>query len=129
MKKLLYLIIPILWTISCKDIGHSPLKGKWQLKTVEKNGVAYRVDTVWYNFQSQSWFSLQIYLIEKDTCVQPLGFRTEHENILEIEMQSRAYFENTDWTTEKRTFIIEKCKGNKLVLVSEENYVYRFIRF
>jgi hypothetical protein len=129
MKRLLCFVIPVLLAVSCKDIGNSPLKGKWQLKTVERNGVVTRVDTVWYNFQSQSLFTFQIYLAEKDSYVQSVGFRTEHDNILEIEMQSPEYFENTDWTSIKRTFIIDRCKGNELTLVSEENDVYRFIRF
>ncbi|MDR3267126.1 MAG: hypothetical protein LBT24_06120 [Tannerella sp.] len=128
MKKLLCFIALTL-LVSCTDIGNSPLKGKWQLKTVEREGVITAVDTLWYNFQSESLFSLQIYLVQRDMFVQPVGFRTEQGNILKIEMQSQAYFENTDWTDVKRTFIIEKCKGNELILVSEENYIYKFIRF
>jgi hypothetical protein len=129
MKKLLCFITLILWFVSCTDSGDSPLKGKWQLKTVEKEGILSSVDTLWYNFQSKSLFSLQIYIAQRDTFIQSVGFRMEQGNILEIEMLSSAYLENTDWTDVKRTFTIEKCKGGKLVLISEENYIYRFIRF
>ncbi|MDR2385226.1 MAG: hypothetical protein LBD80_06145 [Tannerella sp.] len=131
MKEVLYFITLslLLLLLSCKDMGNSPIKGKWQLKTVEREGVVSYVDTLWYNFQSISLFTLQIYLVQKDMYVQLTGYRTEHDNILAIEIESSSYLENTDWMDFKRTFIIEKCRGGELVLVSEENYVYRFVRF
>jgi hypothetical protein len=129
MKNLLCFIVLILLFLSCDDLGDSPLKGKWQLKTVEKAGIISAVDTVWYNFQSESLFSLQIYLVRQNQYVQPVGFRTEKGNVLEIEMLSAAYLDRTDWTDVKRTFIIEKCRRGELVLKSEEGYIYNFIGF
>jgi hypothetical protein len=129
MKKLLYFIASVLLFLSCSDVGDSPLKGKWQLKTVEREGVITSVDTVWYNFQSEALFSLQIYLVRQDTYVQPFGYRKEHGKILEIEMLSADHLEKTDWTDVKRTFTIEKCKEDELILTSEENNIYRFVRF
>jgi hypothetical protein len=129
MKKLLYFIAPALLFLSCTDMGHSPLKGKWQLKTVERDGIITSVDTVWYNFQSESLFSLQIYLVQQNKYIQPFGYRREQGNMLEVELISPDDLKYTDWTDVKRTFTVKKCKGDELILASEDNSIYKFDRF
>jgi hypothetical protein len=99
------------------------------LKTVEKNGVNTIVDTVWYNFQSISLFSIQVYQSQTNNYVELWGFRTETDGKLNMEIRPEDTFELTDWTERTRTFAIDKCKGKTLILRSEEGYVYSFNKF
>ena len=50
MKNLIAITCFVVALVSCIKVEHK-LEGKWQLKTVEANGVVQTVDTVWYNFQ------------------------------------------------------------------------------
>ena len=51
MKNLIAITCFVVALVSCNKVEHK-LEGKWQLKTVEANGVVQTVDTVWYNFQT-----------------------------------------------------------------------------
>ena len=129
MKK--YYVIFILFTqfLGCDDIPNSALMGKWQLKTIEKNGVESPVDTVWYNFQSESVFAIQIYVPHQDTIYMTKGVRVQSDNNIFIELESESYIELTDWGKANRSFIIENVGRKNLVLHSEEGYKYSFIKF
>ena len=120
----------ILLMVSCENLSNPPLCGKWQLKTVEKNGEILSVDTVWYNFQSKSLFSVQIYDIPWDTFV---GVRTQEDNLLSIQIFNNRFNKDivdyTDWKSPIRLFTIEKVNRQRLLLRSEEGYLYSFIRF
>jgi hypothetical protein len=129
MKKFLILSALFILSVSCTDIVKSKLAGKWQLKTVEKNGVITVVDTVWYNFQSESLFLIQIYQPQTNNYAESFGFRTEKDGILKIEIRPEDTVELTDWTDRTRTFAIDKCKGKTLILRSEEGYIYLFNKF
>ncbi|MDR2146452.1 MAG: lipocalin-like domain-containing protein [Tannerella sp.] len=129
MKKFLIYIALILLTLSCTDIGNSPLKGKWQLKTIEKEGITTNVDTVWYNFQSESIFSIQIYNPRADSYYVIYGFREEIDQTLSIEIHYDITLGYIDWTDRFRDFTIEKCTGKELILRGEEGNRYDFIRF
>jgi hypothetical protein len=129
MKKFFILSTLFILSISCTDIVQSKLSGKWQLKTVEKNGVITVVDTVWYNFQSESLFSIQVYQKQANIYPELIGFRTETDGVLKIEFRPDEYLAITDWTNNIRTFSIDKCKGKTLILRSEEGYVYLFNKF
>ena len=59
MKNLIAITCFVVALVSCNKVEHK-LEGKWQLKTVEANGVVQTVDTVWYNFQT-SLFEYQLY--------------------------------------------------------------------
>jgi len=129
MKK--YYLISILFALffSCDDIPTSLLIGKWQLNTIEKNGVEIPVDTVWYNFQSVSVFAIQIYTPQLDTVYMNKGARKQVDNDLFIELESEAYLYLTDWDSASRSFTIEKVNRKNLVLLSKEGYIYSFIKF
>jgi hypothetical protein len=107
------------------------LKGKWQLKTVEQAGAISTVDTVWYNFQSESLFMYQIYYAEKDSFVHQYGFKTQPEaRTLQLELISnphplKTFLPATDWEEGIRTFTIKKNTGNRLVLAGDgKDYVF-----
>ena len=116
--------------MSCDDIPSSGLIGKWQLKTVDKSGVVVTsVDTIWYNFQSESVFSAQVYVPQKDTVLSVVGMRTQSDNIITIELTDWAYLDYFDWNGVKRSFAIENVGKKNLILCSEEGYRYSFIKF
>lgn len=124
------LFFAILLWVSCDNEVTTPkLVGKWQLKTVEKNGIEIPVDTVWYNFQSESIFSMQVYVPQRDTVLVLLGFKTEEDHVLSIELDSESYLNYSDWSGIHRSFTIEKLNKKKLKLRSEEGYNYSFIKF
>ena len=129
MKK--YYIIFVLFTllIGCDDIPNSALMGKWQLKTIEKNGMESSVDTVWYNFQSESVFAIQIYAPHQDTIYMTKGVRVQNDNEISIELESESYLDFIDWNSANRSFTIDKVSRKNLVLLSEEGYKYFFIKF
>ena len=123
------LFIAFLLFMSCENVTFSPLVGKWQLKSVEKNGELVTVDTVWYNFQSISIFSLQIYSPHYEVYTMYVGMRTQHENVVSIDLDDPTVVYHTDWNCDKRSFTIEKSNRKRLLLRSEEGYLYSFIRF
>ena len=119
--------------ISCDRAEHK-LEGKWQLKTVEADGVVQTVDTVWYNFQT-SLFQYQLYDASKGYLTM-LGYKTlEDDKTLEIELIKDEgslpldkFLSRTDWTTPKRLFRIEKSTVKNLGL-SSEGKTYTFKKF
>lgn len=121
---------------SCQDSSvNGKLLGKWQLKTVEQSGDITRVDTVWYNFQTESLFMYQIYWADKDTFMHWYGFKVQPEEyIMDLELAKNPeiptseFLPYTDWETDKRTFIIENISGKHLKLRSDEK-IYSFTKF
>ena len=72
MKNLIAITCFVVALVSCNKVEHK-LEGKWQLKTVEANGVVQTVDTVWYNFQtSWSWSTMEVRLWN-NSCVIRIG--------------------------------------------------------
>ncbi|MDR1408604.1 MAG: lipocalin-like domain-containing protein [Tannerella sp.] len=121
----------LICTNGCKNETGDLLKGKWQLKTVEQAGEISPVDTVWYNFQSESIFMYQVYSAEKDRFMIQYGFKTQPgERTLQLELISNpnpmnTFLPVTDWETHIRTFTVEKVTGNKLVLAGGgKKYVF-----
>ena len=129
MKKYYLISILLALFISCDDIPNSALMGKWQLKTIERNGVESPVDTVWYNFQSESVFAIQIYAPQQDMVYMNKGVRVQVDNDISIELESEAYLYLTDWDSANRSFTIEKVNRKNLVLLSKEGHRYSFIKF
>ena len=74
MKNLIAITCFVVALVSCNKVEHK-LEGKWQLKTVEANGVVQTVDTVWYNFQT-SLFEYQLYDPAKDVYRTNFGYKT-----------------------------------------------------
>ena len=127
--KCYYLLLIFFLFVACENVTFSPLVGKWQLKTVEKNGEIILVDTVWYNFQSISIFALQIYEPQSDSYHLCEGMRTQNDNIVSIELISDWIIYHTDWNSVNRSFTIEELTRKRLLLRSEEGYLYSFIYF
>lgn len=123
------IIIVFLFFIACVNEPFSPLVGKWQLKSVEKNGVMAAVDTVWYNFQSQSIFSFQIYEKQNDRYLYFIGMRTQEDKVVSIEILNELIVNNSDWDSIRRSFTIDNVNRKRLILRSEEGYLYSFIKF
>ena len=118
-----------LFAVACDNVTFSPLVGKWQLKTVEKNGEIIPVDTVWYNFQSISIFSLQIYAPRYDAFTAFEGIRTQDDKVISIRLNDEKAINQSDWNSTVRSFTIETVNSKKLRLRSEEGYLYSFIKF
>lgn len=120
----------VLFAVACDDVSFSPLIGKWQLKTVERDGEKAVVDTVWYNFQSISIFSVQIYTPQNESYTSFFGLRTQEDKVIHIQLQEeRIVGYCSDWNSATRSFTIEKLNKNSLILRSEEGYKYSFIKF
>lgn len=125
----------LLLMVGCKKDLTDKLQGKWQLKSVEQMGVTVDVDTVWYNFQSESLFMYQIYWAEKDTFMYRYGFRVQQDDghmMLELaynpSVSVAEFLPYTDWDTGTRIFTVEKVDRKHLIL-SENDQVYSFTKF
>ncbi|MDR3193798.1 MAG: lipocalin-like domain-containing protein [Tannerella sp.] len=134
-KRLWGLAICVLWAVTgCREELNRQLQGKWQLKTVERAGYVSKVDTVWYNFQSESLFMYQIYRADRDTFMHLYGFKTRpEENGIQLELISypspvEAFLPFTDWKERIRTFTVEKINGKRLVLHGDDA-TYEFVQF
>ena len=129
------LLFLCLFLTGCEKDVSDQIKGKWQLKTVEEAGQLLSVDTVWYNFQSESLFMYQIYHPKADTFSWLYGYKTQPENtILHLELMNNSaipkenilYF--TDWKELTRTFTVDKINRKHLVLTGD-NKTYTFNRY
>ena len=123
----------LLLMASCGDGVEHHLEGKWQLRTVEENGVVHPVDTVWYNFQT-SLFSYQVFDASANKHVQNYGYKTlEDDSRLELELvnygrlTAQQFVERyTDWNSKKEFFHIQEISRKKLVLSRDgKTYVFR----
>jgi hypothetical protein len=128
MKQISLLIIAIIGCSACNDLLITDIKGKWQLKTVEMNDESITVDTVWYNFQSESVFGYQFYYPPKDTFLILLGTRIQNEKLITVELESSMYLEHTDWVSTERTFTVEELTDKHLILSSEDK-IYKFNKY
>ena len=89
MKNLIAITCFVVALVSCNKVEHK-LEGKWQLKTVEANGVVQTVDTVWYNFQT-SLFEYQLYDPAKDVYRTNFGYKTlEGDTRLDLELVNNS---------------------------------------
>lgn len=132
MKKYSFLLLVFSLFMACDDVTDvttPDLVGKWQLKTVEKNGLETVVDTVWYNFQSESVFMLQVYVPQRDTFLFLYGMKKQQGNVLSIRLEFDDYIEYSDWPGRSRSFTIDHLNKKRLTLRSEEGYHYSFIKF
>ena len=121
MKNLIAITCFVVALVSCNKVEHK-LEGKWQLKTVEANGVVQTVDTVWYNFQT-SLFEYQLYDPAKDVYRTNFGYKTlEGDTRLDLELVNyggtplEQFMRYTDWTSPKQTFTIEQSSVTNLVM-------------
>jgi hypothetical protein len=134
-KKTTFLIVLVILLFSaCEKEISDQLKGKWQLKTVEESGHVTPVDTVWYNFQSESLFMYQIYHPAVDTFSQTYGFKKQPEShIIQLEIINWVILKEdfllmTDWKEPERTFTVDKISRKQLILKSD-NKTYTFDKF
>jgi len=129
MKSRFIALFSLLVFVACDNVTFSPLVGKWQLKTVEKNGVITPVDTVWYNFQSTSLFSLQVFDSQTGDYLAFEGTRMQKEDLLSISLFFESCVDHSDWNSTNRSFLIVNSSRQRLLLKSEEGYLYSFIKF
>lgn len=128
------IVCVLLMQAGCQKELSRQLQGKWQLKTVEQSGQVSSVDTVWYNFQSESLFMYQIYHAGKDSFSHMYGYKSQpEENRILLELTSyprpvSEFLPLTDWEDRSRMFTVEKITGKRLVLHSDSK-TYEFIRF
>ncbi len=130
MRHCLLFFLGFLLSVACDDVTFSPLVGKWQLRTVEKFGVIIPVDTVWYNFQSLSIFSMQVN-ITRDSFMAFPGMRTQDDKTISIIItENQAFISRySDWSSDRRSFTLVSLSRRRLVLQSEEGYNYSFNKF
>lgn len=132
MKRTVWVILICLSCMACRDEVSDRLKGKWQLQTVEENGMTVQVDTVWYNFQSESLFMYQIYRPASRDYLYTYGYKVQpEERTLKLELINYAilakdFLPHTDWKKKTRTFTIDKIDGHRMILNSEhKTYIFR----
>jgi len=119
---------------TCEKEVSDQLKGKWQLKTIEEAGQTTPVDTVWYNFQSESLFMYQIYHPAVDTFSWTYGFKTQPESymirleIINWTILKEDFILFTDWKEPVRTFMIDQINHKRLILKSDDK-TYIFNKF
>ena len=123
MKNLIAITCFVVALVSCNKVEHK-LEGKWQLKTVEANGV----------FQT-SLFEYQLYDPAKDVYRTNFGYKTlEGDTRLDLELVNyggtplEQFMRYTDWTSPKQTFTIEQSSVTNLVM-SCEGRTYTFKKF
>lgn len=133
MKNLIAIACFVVALVSCNKVEQK-LEGKWQLKTVEANGVVQTVDTVWYNFQT-SLFEYQLYDPAKYVYRTNFGYKTlEGDTRLDLELVNyvgtplEQFMRYTDWTSPKQTFTIVQSSVTNLVM-SCEGRTYTFKKF
>lgn len=129
MKKYVLILLCLMLFEACDKTTTPALVGKWQLKTVEKSDIETAVDTVWYNFQSESVFTLQIYVPQQDRYLQLPGLKKQENDVLFIRFEFDDHIEYSDWSGRERSFTIEQLNRRKLILRSEEGDRYSFIKF
>jgi hypothetical protein len=118
----------------CQEGLSERLAGKWQLKKIEQDGQIVHVDTVWYNFQSESLFLYQVYDPQGETFSRQLGYKSQpEENTILLALFSNPrpvadFIPLTDWREKERQFVVLDIGGGRLVL-SSDNKTYHFIRF
>jgi hypothetical protein len=128
------LVCALVMLIGCQKEFSNQLQGKWQLKTVEQSGNVTPIDTVWYNFQSESLFMYQVYRAETDAFIHQYGYKTQpDENVIRLELTAyprpvNDFLPVTDWGEGTRTFVVKKINGKHLVLQCDDK-TYRFARF
>ena len=125
-------IAALLCTACSKDTTADRLKGKWQLQTVEAEGGRHRVDTVWYNFQSESLFMYQIYQPAARRYVYTYGYKTQPDDrtlrlqLANYTIKVKDFLPLTDWPSGVRTFRVEHVDGRQLRLESDgRRYMFR----
>jgi len=134
IKIVSFTVCIILFFTACDKEVSDRLKGKWQLKTIEESGNITPVDTVWYNFQSESLFMYQLYHPAVDTFSYTYGFKTQPEShIIRLEIISWVILKEdflpfTDWKEPVRTFTVDRINRKQLILKSEDK-TYTFDRF
>ena len=123
-----------LFFTGCEKEISDQLKGKWQLKTIETAGRLTPVDTVWYNFQSESLFMFQIYHPDANTFSWMYGYKTQPgKNIIQLELINSTiakedFLPYTDWKGAVRSFTVDKINRKQLVLKGDDK-TYSFDRF
>ena len=110
------------------------VKGKWQLQTVEADGTTQRVDTVWYNFQSESLFMYQIYQPATGRYVYTYGYKTQPDDrtlrlqLANYTLRVEQFLPFTDWSSGVRTFRVVHVDSRRLQLESDGRR-YSFLKF
>ena len=119
---------------ACSEDVADRLKGKWQLQTVEADGATQRVDTVWYNFQSESLFMYQIYQPATGRYVYTYGYKTQPDDrtlrlqLANYTLRVEQFLPFTDWSSGVRTFRVVHVDSRRLQLESEGRR-YSFLKF
>ena len=131
MIKNIGIAIALLLMMACSNDNESKLFGKWQMTASEYEGQTTKVDTVFYNFQHEL-FEYQI--IDPNPNINRYRYghckMLEHNELLLSLVNDPGSVESflpyTDWTSDKRTFTIEKLTGSALILTSEgKRYYFR----
>ncbi|RHJ87924.1 lipocalin-like domain-containing protein [Parabacteroides sp. AM08-6] len=130
IRNLIIIVFGVFVLVSCSKDEQDKLFGKWQMQQVEENGVVQSVDTVYFNFE-HSLFMYQIYMPSTSEYQFRYGYNTIAGDSILLEIVSnpapvRDFLPLTDWTSDKRTYAIDKISGKQLILSSEgKKYTFR----
>ena len=125
MKRMMMAAALALSALTACDKMTTDFEGKWQLKTIEADGMQTEVDTVWFNFQT-SLFMYQLYEPRNDAYRYAYGLNYFNDEGTEVrlELNDDKLLPQTDWTSRIRTFAIEEVSRKRLVLKSEGKTYY-----
>ena len=132
MKRGIGMLLIAWLCVACRHEVSDRLMGKWQLQTVEAQGNIAQVDTVWYNFQSESLFMYQIYRPLSNDYFYTYGYKVQPEkHTLKLELTNytilvKDFLPHTDWPNARRTFTVDYIDGRRLILhAGDTTYTFR----
>jgi len=132
MKRGIGMLLIAWLCVACRHEVSDRLMGKWQLQTVEVQGSIAQVDTVWYNFQSESLFMYQIYRPLSNDYFYTYGYKVQpEEHTLKLELTNytilvKDFLPHTDWPNARRTFTVDYIDGRRLILhAGDTTYTFR----
>jgi len=128
-------ILLVVFFVSCINSDLPNVDGMWQLKTIEdKSGRIQTVDTIFYSFQSQHFFSFT-QLNAGTTQFEPVFimygyvcFPDKDRMLIQLDPDHGGLFPLMPWNLERTIYFIRKLTSKEMVLENEGD-IYRFIKF
>ena len=129
-------ILLICILVSCINRDWPDVDGMWQLKTIEdKSGHIQTVDTIYYSFQAQRFFSfsqLNATPRQFESTFILYGYVEFPENdrmFIHMSPAGEGFFSKLPWQSGSVSYFIRKLTCKEMVLENDRDDIYRFIKF
>ena len=136
LNKYVFLSLFLLcFLVSCMNRDLPDVDGMWQLKTIEnKTGSIQTVDTIYYSFQAQRFFSFT-QLNAGPMQFEPVfimygyvDFPAKDRMVIRLDPVHGLFFPLLPWELENTTYLIRKLTSKEMILENEGD-IYLFIKF